>query len=140
MNGQGCTRPWFYQSWAEGKSGDPSSVHKKPTLPPSASFFWRKHHSVGEKILNHPQNLLLRVMCFHPPPVTRQVVQRTGAMPLSMDQPKVRGNRGQQCRFRAAAVQQPLQQDIRPASAAAMLSNAHLFTGQQGAALLVPHN
>ena len=61
-------------------------------------------------------------------------------MPLPMDQPKVGGNNWQRCRFSAAAVQQPLQQDIMSAWAAAMLSEAKLSTGYQGAALLIPHN
>ena len=36
------------------------------------------------------------IVGFHPPPVTSWVVQRTEVMPLTMDQPKVGMNIGQQ--------------------------------------------
>ena len=51
-----------------------------------------------------PERLSAHVVGSCPPLRTSRVVQWTGAMPLTMDQPKVGVNRGQQCRFSAAAV------------------------------------
>ena len=62
-----------------------------------------------------PERSSAHVVGFRPTPVTRRVVQRKGAilpLPLTMDPPEVGGKRGQRCRFRAAAVQRPLQQDM----------------------------
>ena len=49
-----------------------------------------------------PERRSAHIVGFRPPPRTSRAV-RTGVMPLTIDQPKVGVNRGQRCRFSAAA-------------------------------------
>ena len=61
----------------------------------------------GSKLLQGryftPERRSAHIVGFRPLPGTSRAVQRTGVMPLTIDQPKVGVNRGQRCRFSAAA-------------------------------------
>ena len=67
-------------------------------------------HSQGRDFIRVPERRSAHVVGFCLLTVTCRVVQRTGTMPL----------RGQRCKFRAAAVQWQLQQDIMSARASVM--------------------